>query len=58
VVLFQHAYDATRHSLQEQYGDLGPQYGLLVDRMAAIHTRVSLLESSGRDVDPSEYTEL
>jgi hypothetical protein len=56
--LFQHVFEETRDSLLEEYGDLGPHYDLLVQRMAAVDTRIKLIERSGRDIDPGEYNEL
>jgi hypothetical protein len=55
---FQQQIDQTTEALLGEYGDLGPQYRLLVQRAAAVDTRLRLLERSGRDVSPNEYAEL
>lgn len=51
-------YEDARGTLLAEYGDLGPQYRMLVDRMAAIDTRIRVMERSGRDVESSEFSEL
>lgn len=56
--MYMRQYEDTRASLLDEYGDLGPQYRMLVDRMAAVDTRIKTMERSGRDVDSSEYSEL
>ena len=56
--LYLRQFEDTRDHLLREYGDLGPQYRMLVDRMAAVDTRIHVMERSGRDVDPSEFSEL
>jgi hypothetical protein len=56
--LYMREWDATRAGLMDEYGDLGPQYRMLVERMAAVDTRIKVMERSGRDVDPGEFAEL
>ena len=48
-------YTDARAALLAEYGDLGPQYRMLIERMAAIDTKLKLIERSGRDVDPAEF---
>lgn len=56
--LYLRQFEQTREELLREYGDLGPQYRMLVDRMAAVDTRIHVMERSGRDVDPGEFSEL
>lgn len=56
--LYMRTYEDTRQSLMAEYGDLGPQYRMLVERMAAVDTRIKIVERSGRDVDPGEFSEM
>ena len=56
--LYMRQYEDTRTALLAEYGDLGPQYRLLIERMAAVDTRIKVMERSGRDVDTSEFSEL
>jgi flagellar hook-basal body complex protein FliE len=56
--LYLRQFEQTRDSLLAEYGDLGPHYRILVDRMAAVDTRIHIMERSGRDVDPGEFSEL
>ena len=53
--LYMRQYEDTRTALLQEYGDLGPQYRMLVDRMAAVDTRIKVMERSGRDVEPAEF---
>ena len=53
--LYMRQYEDTRQSLMAEYGDLGPQYRMLVERMAAVDTRIKVMEHSGRDVEPAEF---
>lgn len=55
---FKKSFAETRQELLGEYGDLGPQYRLLIDRAAALHTRLKVLEQSDRDVPSSELSEL
>ena len=56
--LYLRQFEDTKAHLLAEYGDLGPQYRMLVDRMAAVDTRIHVMERSGRDVDPGEFSEL
>jgi hypothetical protein len=44
--------------LTRQYGDLGPQYRLLVEMAASIKLRIEMMEVSGRDYTSSEFEAL
>jgi hypothetical protein len=55
---YMQAYEGTCAHLMEEYGDLGPQYRMLVERMAAVDTRIKLMERSGRDIEVSELEAL
>lgn len=48
-------YQRTLADLNAEYGELGPQYRILLRRTAALDVRLRQMESSGRDLDPSEY---
>lgn len=56
--LYTQQYEDTRRGLLAEYGDLGPQYRMLIERMAAVDTHIRIMERSGRDVDPGEFSEL
>src|SRR5215831_992763 len=56
--LFKQRYEETYNDLLEHYGDLGPQYRLLVERLSSIDARIHILDNSQRDLRPEEVTEL
>lgn len=56
--LYKHRFQQVHDDLMEHYGDLGPQYRLLVERMAAVDAKLNIIESSTRDVPPTELIEL
>jgi hypothetical protein len=56
--LFRHHYEQTYQDLFEHYGDLGPQYRLLVERLAAVDARIKVLDQSTRDVPTDELMEM
>jgi len=58
LTLYMRAYEGTLDSLLSEYGDLGPQYRLLVERMASVDTRIKIMERSGRDIETSELEAL
>lgn len=47
-----------RGLLTQQYGDLGPQYALLVDRLVAVATRAEILEQDPDGFTLEEYAKL
>lgn len=56
--LFQQRFTQTHDDLMEHYGDLGPQYRLLVERLAAIDAKLNIIDNSQRDVSIQEISEL
>lgn len=49
---------ALRKTLTQQYGDLGPQYNLIVDRLIAVVLQAESLEANPHIFDPEEHSKL
>lgn len=56
--LFRNEYQQTYDALIEAYGDLGPQYRLIVERAASIDARIKVLDQSQRNISTDEVAEL
>src|SRR2546430_5006399 len=54
---WQEVYDGIFSSLSEHYPD-EPQYSLLCERVAGVTVRLRQMETSGRDIESHEYSEL
>jgi hypothetical protein len=55
---FQLRYQQTYAELVESYGDLGPQYRLLTERLASLDARIAAMDQSQRDLSPAEIDTL
>lgn len=58
LVIFRSFYEDTYTQLMDAYGDLGPQYRLLVERAAALDARIKVMDQSARDVPTDEVAEM
>jgi len=56
--LFQQRFQSTYNDLAEEYGDLGPQYRLLAERLSSVDARIHAMDHSGRDLSTQELAEL